>query len=708
MLVHVTPSDRAPAGAIRAALALALALTFAALPAGAAPAAPSRGRPAAAERPSYRLYLAALAAAEAKLRLHETRDAREWLEQAPAEHRGWEWRYLAARADRSMAATTAHARSLNDIAVSPDGRRLATASADSTVRLWDAATLAPLHVLRGHRATVWSVEFSPDGRRLASTASDGTVRVWDAANGDSLLRLDWTGRGIAAVAWRPDGAELAACSWDRSRERGVWGIVGVWDARTGERRRLMEHGIKPIVSIAWAPDGASLAVGTWDYDVARWETATWRPLPGLAPPESKVYKAVQNLAFSPDGAMLAVVAKDGALRLWSLADARLLATLSRQTEGQTKWVNDVRFLPDGRRILTVGSDLTLRLWDARSHEALQVLHGHAAPIQALAVSQDGARAWSGDGDGRLLAWDLPALEPSSEAWASATDPYEVAFHAGSRRAATAHWGGEIRVRDSDSGREIASWKGHEESGVRVRWSPDGTRLATTGNDGRVVLWDAASRTVVRELAATSGGQITTVAFHPSGSHVAAPTAAGVVTLWSVPGGDSVAALDVGPGRVWQVAFSPDGRMLAAAGGDGAVRVWDWRTRRPIARLAGHRGTVSLAWRPDGRALATGGSDRRIRIWDAARGTVLDEFPTQLAGVGSLAWSPDGHRLAGGLGNNTVQLWDPATGERVLTVPYDSSVWDVTWSPDGRRLAVIVLGDRIHLLDAGPPAAGVRP
>lgn len=272
----------------------------------AAPAAAAEPTAASAAPLEQRLALAATAAAESTLRLHETGAAKRWLAQVPGPLRAWEWRHLAARADESVATIAAHEGRILGISVSADGRRLATAGADKTARLWDSATGKLLATLSGHGAAVWNAVFSPDGARLATSSSDGTVRVWDVGTGAELRRLEGVGKGIAAVAWKPDGTELTSVSWDRTKERGVWGVVKSCDPRTGALVRSLEHGVKPITCAAYSPDGSRFAAGTWDDDVAVWDTSAWGAPVRLVPPKDDADKAVQAVAFSRDGRSLAV------------------------------------------------------------------------------------------------------------------------------------------------------------------------------------------------------------------------------------------------------------------------------------------------------------------------------------------------------------------------------------------------------------------
>jgi WD40 repeat protein len=265
------------------------------------------------------------------------------------------WKRAPAGSGRTF---TSHTREVNSVAISRDGRWLASGADDATARLRDLETGKERHVLRGHKGDVLVVAFSPDSRRLVSAGKDGTARVWDVASGQLLHTLRGSHR-VNGAAFTPDGRLLATCGLTNP-------IISLWGPESGRQVRTLEGHSAGVVGVALSPDGRRLASGSLDGTLKVWDTASGRLVLNLRSREGHV----GGVAFSPDGQRLAAgvgqfnSGKESKLQLWDAVTGQELLELPASGDILVQ----AAFSPDGQRLAAAttrigGSGKAVLVWD---------------------------------------------------------------------------------------------------------------------------------------------------------------------------------------------------------------------------------------------------------------------------------------------------------------------------------------------------------
>ncbi|PAX54586.1 nSTAND1 domain-containing NTPase [Brunnivagina elsteri] len=559
---------------------------------------------------------------------------------------------------------------VESVSFSPDGKILAFASSDKTVKLWDVKTGREVNTLQGHASYVWSVSFSPDSKTLASASHDKTVKLWDVKTGREVNTLQGHTSNVWSVSFSPDGKTLASASSDST--------VKLWDVKTGREVNTLQGHTNDVKSVSFSPNGTTLASASWDKTLKLWDVKTGREINTLKGHTEAVY----SVSFSPDGKILASASWDKTLKLWDVKTSREVNTL----KGHTANVDSVNFSPDGKILASASRDDTVKLWDVKTGREVNTLKGHTDEVKSVSFSPDGKTLASASGDKTVKLWDINPSREVNTLQGHASYVWSVNFSPDGKTLASASWDKAVKLWDVKTGREINTLQGHTEAVYSVSFSPDGKILASASSDKTVKLWDVKTGQEVNTLQGHTEG-VDSVSFSQDGKILASASSDNTVKLWDVKTGLEVNTLKGHTSYVRSVSFSPDGKTLASASWDNTVKLWDTNSNTEIQTLKGHTGLVhSVSFSPDGKTLASASSDSTVKLWNINNYQEVKTLKGYKRLVDSASFSPDGKILASASGDR-VKLWDINSGREITTLQeHTDSVRSVSFSPDGKIIA----------------------
>ena len=523
-----------------------------------------------------------------------------------------------------------HPDSINAIALSSDGTKLATAGGDWVVRLWEVSTGKYINSLTGHPSAVNAVAFSPDGKILASAGS--TLRLWDTDTGELLHAGSRDLGSIDLLAFSSNGKTLATGGgWDHT--------VHLWNVNTGRFLTDLTGHAGKIRDIAFSPDGTTVITAGSDQTMRLWDVNTGTEEKNLPTPDDainphvaanqilklldqgilpKERDDVHSVKFSKDGTQLISVSSDGSLHLWNVDTGRY--QLSSPLGAHTDWVRTLAFSPDSKNLVSDNAvEARARVWNAETFAQHAILTPPQDVI-GLTFSPDfkklagrvflsGIQVWDAVTKEHLFA--LEGVDRMDHYWPLVFSP-DGKILAG--RGGITPFSNRVQLWQTDTGAQLFTFEEHTDAVSKYTFSPNSKVLASGGEDGAILLWDIETGKRLSNLTRHTKS-IGALAFSADSKTLASGDG-NEIHLWDVNTGDLTGTLDAVE-NVKALAFSLDGKTLVSGSEEGLIQAWKADSDYQIqVTLKGHQASIGvLMFSPDGKTLASGSYDGTILLWD---------------------------------------------------------------------------------------------
>jgi WD40 repeat protein len=586
------------------------------------------------------------------------------------------------------------AEAIISVTYSPNGEQIATGTTAGKVCVWDEATGEQVICsAEAHGDDVVELAFTPAGNLLVSASLDGTARVWDmnpdtSSYGKELRRFTCEqvnpdkACGITSMAMSQDGQVALFGTND--------GNIAMWNPVSGTLIRYMDKSVaagSPIKALAISASGLRALAGLNDGRLVHWYLTKGKAL-GVMP--ERATTPITSVAFNPGGQFGVTGDDNGLITLWDLESNLALRTFS----GHEETVTSIEFIPETNIFFSTSWDNTIMEWDADNGRVIRDFHGHDGGVNAISVHPDGDFIASGGFDIQVRTWQVWSFLTKKRLLVGEGQVQGIAYLPGKGYYAAAQTDGDVFLFDSATDTRVHTFRGYGEDANDVAISPDGHYLAAVFFNNRLMMReiDTGKRMWAIDLTDVTRETPFTLAFSPDSRFILVGFYDGWAWYDTVTGeklGNIGYEWDLPVGQQPEIrsfAIHPGGEMLLIGLNSitGNLRLVELETGELIRTFEGHRdGVLAVDFNRNGTQAISGSFDNDVRLWDVETGRKIRSFSGHSDRVTSVAFSPNETLLVSGSNDRSVRLWNINVGfELYRYIGHTDRVTEVRFSEDG--------------------------
>lgn len=634
------------------------------------------------------------------------------------------------------------------ISYSPDGRWLASASLDGTVKIWDMQSLeTPLaHDIRispqdsAYGAT--TVTFSPDGRFLAAANAEGEIILWDAVTWQEIKRIEAHPQAIIwKLAFSPASDLIASAGEDA--------ILKTWNTDLSLAAEFPAIHREGIEALAFSPDGSQIATASLDGSAILWDTASAQNLFTFRIKANIITNPTQLLGvtFSLDGSRLITSASDSNIYVWDAVNGTQESLM--KISGHEDWVYGLLVRPGSDidavegEIISAGADRSINIWDVRYGRLRLELRGHTDQVYAIALNpQDDGMLASASADNTVRIWNIawdgnyerfnadlesPVYDQPGEWLPSYSEDIDFSPDgkvlavsmaiAANPIALYPTYGkpGSVVFLDPATGKPIGKpLMGHTASVMAVSFNSQGDRLVSASWDKTAIIWDLSQPEHTPLFTLQHDSQVYSASYSKDDRWIVTGQNNGTVIIWDAASGQMRNSFQPNSERlaIQQVSFNADASLVAVQSRNSSnLLLVDALSGEVRMTLHGHDDIIrDFDFNPDGTRLVTVSDDAEIFIWDLSPGLSGDQrllpfdFSDHLATIYSVNFSGDGEKILSAGADGIIKVWqvnDPGTEEETWQLAYslysyafgsDDTILDIEIDPTRNEHVVALAND----------------